>query len=633
MARGKRWTVPFESLNGVACRVDIYDDGWAGSVTTLLGADNPFYYQEDDDADMLETIRYRTGYLRLICREEDDFSALYPTLNTDRYIEFYYGNTLDFNGFIQAQDFGTDYAPTPYVVELPVMSPLGLASGTYFAAADFNPPSWKSIRQVIAASLGALNANFDGFVFPQYINSNNPAKITNLFLNSLAFCPFSDKFDKSNPSATPADVYNPKSVEEALNMICTGFGLILHDVPGRPVFQRIDYTGNYVDLNFSSSYEILTPQEPALDDIATIAGDEGETSTVMPLADIKVGYGGDSVAETMNFSRCRGDSRGSSIDNMELVTNIPAVATGEFTFPNVSAARPSINIGIDANGKIDTDTVALAAYGEGSLSEAILFRPGPTTSPWGSAYHLFTCVFYHWNGETSRLRFTHNYGESITNLDNPTPVIGSKPGIAVRISTGEGNSIYRYTSSGWTQNTWSGYSKQWVNGESDCEIGISQLVHVPAYPLVVEFYSITNNASTYMHAISDLRIELFNSATQEYLYKNNKNYKNEYTIRGNGGNEHGDVTRGSGIFCPGVNRIRYGSTITGADFVNISNMDPKYPYMLVAQRLLKLPVKLYNPVNYYDKYTVWGDDSTQWRLIARSFEPWNDKTTLLLHTY
>ena len=42
MARGKRWTVPFVSLSGIECRVDIYDEGWTGEVTTLQGAASPF---------------------------------------------------------------------------------------------------------------------------------------------------------------------------------------------------------------------------------------------------------------------------------------------------------------------------------------------------------------------------------------------------------------------------------------------------------------------------------------------------------------------------------------------------------------------------------------------------------------
>ena len=62
MARVKRWTVPFMSFNGTSCHVDIFDEDWTGSVTTLIGAANPFEYEEDNDEDLLNgVLRYRSG--------------------------------------------------------------------------------------------------------------------------------------------------------------------------------------------------------------------------------------------------------------------------------------------------------------------------------------------------------------------------------------------------------------------------------------------------------------------------------------------------------------------------------------------------------------------------------------------
>ena len=75
MARSKRWTIPFKSLNGVACRVDIYNEGWTGNVTELSinNADAPgvagvdtFFYEEGNSDNLLDFIRIKTGYINLV---------------------------------------------------------------------------------------------------------------------------------------------------------------------------------------------------------------------------------------------------------------------------------------------------------------------------------------------------------------------------------------------------------------------------------------------------------------------------------------------------------------------------------------------------------------------------------------
>lgn len=51
MARALRWIVPFRTLNGSSCVVNIYAEGWTGGSTALVKesgiacpAADPFYY-------------------------------------------------------------------------------------------------------------------------------------------------------------------------------------------------------------------------------------------------------------------------------------------------------------------------------------------------------------------------------------------------------------------------------------------------------------------------------------------------------------------------------------------------------------------------------------------------------------
>ena len=440
MARGKRWTVPFVSLSGIECRVDIYDEGWTGEVTTLQGAASPFVYSEVDDEDLLNTvIRYRTGYLNLIEDSYDALAEIYPSTNTDRYIEFFYQGNLDFNGFIQAQSFEHEWIGGKRVVSLPVISPIGLAAGTTLTFDNTATPTWWTIRYVINLSLSLLNAGYDGFIFPRYMNtpSDITLVVTALYLNNLTIIPFSDDYDKSiNPSASN-NIYTPKTVEDALTLICTGFGLILHDVPGRPIFQRVDYQGNYVNFGLSAGASLVTPSITSLPLLASVTGADNVESAVMPLSKIEATYAGSRNVPSMTMDRCKGYSRPCAIDDNEFCTNNPNIADFVGTF--------DVNLGIDSNGQITEGKIGLCAYGSGSLDEMILYRSQNGSSAWDSAYKLCSYTFFEWNGESVRLSFKHQYGTSIEEMDNPA-ANNHHNIVGVVVKTG---SKYYNATSGW----------------------------------------------------------------------------------------------------------------------------------------------------------------------------------------
>ena len=106
MARNIRWRCSFKSLKGVSCVINIYDNDWSGGIVSVTGADDPFYYEEDNSDDILnEVIRYRTGYIRLV--EQGVFGALkdiYPTSTFDRFVEVLYDGAVVFNGYIQSEE-------------------------------------------------------------------------------------------------------------------------------------------------------------------------------------------------------------------------------------------------------------------------------------------------------------------------------------------------------------------------------------------------------------------------------------------------------------------------------------------------------------------------------------------------
>ena len=550
----KRWTVPFVSLNGTSCRIDIYKRGYTGSTfDTLTGAANPFEYEEDDDEDLLNgVIRYRTGYLRLIEEHYGDLDDIYPSVNTDRYIEFYYDSTLDFNGFIQAQEFENPWESGPRIIELPIISPLGLAAGTKFLYSSYNPPRWITIDEVIKASLNLLNGEYTGYYFPQSL-PNNPSQVATvtkgLYVNSLTICPFGDTYNKSGVYGDLTGIYEPKNVYDALVAVCTTFGVILHDVPGTPIFQRVDWQSNYFLSSFSGSASLQSQTITNLTAIASVASNENAESVVMPLSKIEVEIDGQEKVPDMTFERCHGYARGCAIADHEFCTNKPNIQDLQGIFNE--------NVSINGNGLFGADGVALGAYGGDSLSEMMMFQlPDSHTIPKIASY-----TFFEWWGESMRLRFKFKYGTSIENLDNPQGLHGYDK-VAVRLV--HGNHFYDSSIRTWrTIGSTVVYSKEWSGTEQDCELQF--LPDNGALPdvLKVEFY-LSNYAqiNSNIHTISDVQLLNFESASAEYLGRNTN--PTTRTIDGDPSYTEGSVTQGYDILAYNTNRMRQGTSITGS---------------------------------------------------------------------
>lgn len=608
----------FVSLNGTNCRVDIYKRGYEGNeVVDLVGAANPFEYEEEDSEDTLNSvIRYRTGYLRIIEDNYGDLDELYPLLNTDRYIEFYYGENLDFNGFIQAQEFENPWNAGSREVELPVISPLGLAAHTTIDWTQYNPPRWMTIDAMINDMLSALDGGYQGYYFPQIITK--PYALTKYaYVNSLTFCPYGNDYDKTSNDLT--GIYDPQTVEDALTEVCTWLGLILHDVPNYVIFQRLDYKDQYRRRDAAEIIDQLyTPIDADLSLVSTVAASNNSVTRIMPMSKIKVEFAGEIDVPNAEFSRCQGYALGCGLEGYEFCSNTPMIDDFTGTYDKYG--------GIDNDGMFDKGNVFLGAFGQGGLQDMVMFRPHPD---WRSEYShkVATYNFYEWNGQGVRVFFNFRYGESMDSLNNPS----AQPiAIAVRC----GNYYYNGASESWVLNpvvVSANYARVFSDGRTYCEVWIPMLHELTIDPLTVEFYA-TDDRDSYVYTISDIGLKIFRTASDQYL---NRNFYNvDYEIAGVPSINDGTVTRGLSIRCYTLNRIRMDNAIyDGYLLVELVNAEPNYPYLLQAQDRLQVSVKMprqdYTRI-YLDRLILWGSLS-KWRVIACGFKPWDDTYILTLH--
>ena len=290
MARAKRWEIPFMSMNGTSCRIDIYDEDWSGSVTVLSTAnssapgvptENPFFYEESSDDSLLEVIRYKTGYINLMELTYNGLVDLFPETDTEHYVEFYYGDTLDFTGYIQAQSFGNEFKALPRVISLPVISPLGLLSSMDFDTVS--PPDLLYRADFFDEIITKLNAAYTGIIQPYATRSFR--------LHSYITCP-----PNLNPGELDgSDAYEPVTLAKFVETYCHMFGLIAHDTPLYIVFSQFDGDGDYTDDDGATHTAGNGSTLYAFDSYFSISDTDHKESLVRPLKEITVNYDGEYI--------------------------------------------------------------------------------------------------------------------------------------------------------------------------------------------------------------------------------------------------------------------------------------------------------------------------------------------------
>lgn len=146
MAFEIHWKIPFMSLSGIRYTVNIYKDGTlpSGYPLILKGAGNPFFTEETSDDDIFEPMRTQSGYLSIVDDGLATNSAstpqqvafrwrdFIPTSDIDRPVTLTHvenGTTIiDWQGFMQAQNFGYRLYENPVERAFPIQCPLTILS-------------------------------------------------------------------------------------------------------------------------------------------------------------------------------------------------------------------------------------------------------------------------------------------------------------------------------------------------------------------------------------------------------------------------------------------------------------------------------------------------------------------------
>ena len=614
----KKWTIPFVSLNNKSCRIDIYQRGYTGDTVTELSTQNPnapgvaasdpFYYEEDDDEDLLKVIRTKTGYINLIETVHDGLLELHPTNNKELMVEVFYDNIIRFRGFIQAQDFSTDYVPCPREVSLPVMSPLATLEDINIP--EVNPPKYVKLAQELADVLEVLNDNgsqFQSVVWP----SVNNARMNGL-ISSLTVCPFNSDH---TPAVADSKLFAPNTAQWLLESICNAYGWMAHEEPGVLIFTMFDHYGKYNGINGNTPEDFIVNlrgytnvQELtftgdtvlSLNNFMNISDNKGEESYVLPVNEVDMQYENE-IVETAEFD----------FQHLTYVTtsqhSSTYVAWLKSLTPELTGPRLLDRNYLDASGKLTQTGTTACVVGSEEQKEMILTRFEPNVMLGGTIF-----VLKYYNLPTSvyvRFKYDLVWGNAIHSLGNEAV---DHHNLEVIIKCG---TTYYYGNGSWGPTPPVGGFP--LNGS---DIYISGVTDMPLEFYFSEASSQVGNKVELL-GIANPRLERPKTLFAKYTEDDTK----EDIIRN--GNQQGS---GVATINLGLNKYRIGTNEIDSN-VMLSKFT-EYPYLFETQSRLKVKCRQTQNSLSAQYYAIKNSfDSKIWRLIATAFHPWDDEWTLTLH--
>lgn len=294
MARNLRWTIPFVSLKGKACLVEIYDsDGWSGTPTALstavdsapgVPAADPFVIQEDDNQDTMTPVRPITGYINLIEKEFGGLDAIRPLTNREHFVKFYYDNSLIFCGFIQAQSFQNDWQPGPRQIQIPVVSALGIAGGVHMPVT--HPAVYISDQDLLVQALQQMDAGIEYVVIP------TTATIALTQNHTLNYCPYNGDYTPMKGYLHEEEMFAPKYIEDFLEDFGYRYDLCFHTFANYLILAEFQRTDSYTVYHFDGTTltQTGTASGATLTDLtsAPVMSNDGNEEWVLPKKEVDI---------------------------------------------------------------------------------------------------------------------------------------------------------------------------------------------------------------------------------------------------------------------------------------------------------------------------------------------------------
>lgn len=225
MAKKIHWQIPFASaIDKKQYRVDIYQEGYTGSIVTLLAGSSPFNTEEDNNPDLFTPIRTQSGTLSIVTKLPDGTMLkaqdILPSNNTDCpvvLVELNDGEEeMVWQGFLSCEAYSQDYIGIAKELSLSLISVLEAMDSVEINMAEL------SGVQTIGTILGHLVQKINEHAvapFTLYVGGIGQHILTRYADTAL----FYEKEERDTENGTEI-IMQGVAVKEALSKIATYMG-------------------------------------------------------------------------------------------------------------------------------------------------------------------------------------------------------------------------------------------------------------------------------------------------------------------------------------------------------------------------------------------------------------------------
>lgn len=238
------WKIPFVALNNTRYEIRIWDgDSYdATNAVELVGAEEPIVTEEDSNDDIFTPIRTQSGYIRIIAENSRILTDIMPNNATDKKVLLRdVTNAInEWCGYLQVQNYTQELGPTPYELELPIISQLAVLDSI-----DFEPEIGQGTSFVNRGLWEIAKYLYHGFAhFYSIGNIYLPDNVghyssTQGKCTDLSACLARENFFELNiidNRIVSEDKYETKKWADVLTNICQFFGWSLHEHAGDMFF-------------------------------------------------------------------------------------------------------------------------------------------------------------------------------------------------------------------------------------------------------------------------------------------------------------------------------------------------------------------------------------------------------------
>ena len=261
-----QYEIPFKSVDGRDCLVEVSLPNYSVIPIRLTGTDNPFTTSLDDSDDLFSPVRRSTGYIRIL--DTGTCPDIIPTSPKLRGVRLTVDGTLMWQGWLRPESYKSSWDTMP-VLEIPIQSGLGVLDTLELPQQDITlsngtvlPVTYGTVRiaRLILECVHLMGTTVDTIVFPATITSTDGWGALGYRLSRWNY------FERNNDTNYDDEDWKPlesKTAYEVLSDICTFLGWTCQEWHSALYFVEVgatDYAAVTYEQLISYATEASTPE-------------------------------------------------------------------------------------------------------------------------------------------------------------------------------------------------------------------------------------------------------------------------------------------------------------------------------------------------------------------------------------